>query len=189
MLTSRLYGGRPTTSRSPRKIFPSVGSSKPPIIRSVVVLPHPDGPRSAKNEPRGISSEIPSTARTSSNALTTSTSRTSGGMTVSFMPAGHRPPAVAATDPPVVELLPQLEVEEALGRDDLRERPDPVGHVEQRPAIGADDLDEQVEPARRDDDVVRLVPARELVGDELGRRPPCGSRPSPRTRSRARAGS
>ena len=30
---------------------PSVGSSKPPIIRSVVVLPQPDGPSSAKNEP------------------------------------------------------------------------------------------------------------------------------------------
>ena len=49
---------------------PSVGSSKPPIIRSVVVLPHPDGPSSAKNEPRGISTEIPSTATDSSNRLT-----------------------------------------------------------------------------------------------------------------------
>ena len=57
---------------------PSVGSSKPPIIRSVVVLPQPDGPSSAKNEPRGISTEIPSTATVSSNRLTTFSSRTSG---------------------------------------------------------------------------------------------------------------
>ena len=78
MLTSRLYGGSPTTSWSPRKIRPSVGSSKPPIIRSVVVFPQPDGPSSAKNEPRGISTEIPSTATVSSNRLTTFSSLTSG---------------------------------------------------------------------------------------------------------------
>ena len=32
---------------------PSVGSSNPPIIRSVVVLPHPDGPSKAKNDRAG----------------------------------------------------------------------------------------------------------------------------------------
>ena len=66
------------TSRSPRKIAPSLGCSKPPIMRSVVVLPQPDGPSRAKNEPRGISSEMPSTAATSSKRLTTLSSRTSG---------------------------------------------------------------------------------------------------------------
>src|SRR5918994_2173212 len=58
-------------------MWPSVGSSKPPIIRSVVVLPQPDGPSSAKKAPRGISTEIPSTATASSNRLTTPSSRTS----------------------------------------------------------------------------------------------------------------
>ena len=48
-------------------------------MRSVVVLPQPDGPSRAKNEPAGISSEIPATATTSSKRLTTSTSRTSAG--------------------------------------------------------------------------------------------------------------
>ena len=31
--------------------MPAVGSSKPPIMRSVVVLPQPDGPSSEKNSP------------------------------------------------------------------------------------------------------------------------------------------
>ncbi len=44
MLTSRLFGGMPTAERPPISISPSVGSSKPAIIRSVVVLPQPDGP-------------------------------------------------------------------------------------------------------------------------------------------------
>src|SRR5262245_40411051 len=61
-------------------MWPSVGSSKPPIIRSVVVLPHPDGPSIAKKAPRGISTEIPSTATVSSNRLTTCSSRTSGAV-------------------------------------------------------------------------------------------------------------
>ena len=54
-----------------------VGSSKPPIIRSVVVLPQPDGPSSAKKEPEGISSVRSSTATTSSKRLMTFSSRTS----------------------------------------------------------------------------------------------------------------
>ncbi len=74
-----------------------------------------------------------------------------------------------ALDAPVVELLPELEVEERLGRDDLGQRPDAVRHVEQPPAVGADDLDEQVEAAGRDDDVVRLLPLGELVRDDLRR--------------------
>ena len=33
--------------------MPSLGSSKPPIMRSVVVFPQPEGPSSAKKLPRG----------------------------------------------------------------------------------------------------------------------------------------
>ena len=51
MLTSRLYGGRSVTSRPPRYTVPYVGSSKPPIMRSVVVLPQPEGPSIEKNSP------------------------------------------------------------------------------------------------------------------------------------------
>ncbi len=44
MLTGRSNGGRPDTSAPPSSIRPSSGRSKPAIIRSVVVLPEPDGP-------------------------------------------------------------------------------------------------------------------------------------------------
>ena len=36
------------------RIWPEVGSSNPAIIRSVVVLPQPDGPSSEKNSPGPI---------------------------------------------------------------------------------------------------------------------------------------
>ena len=46
MFTSRLCGGTPWTRAPEMRISPSSGSSKPASIRSVVVLPQPDGPRS-----------------------------------------------------------------------------------------------------------------------------------------------
>ena len=48
MLTSRSNGARRVTSTPPSRIRPAVGSSKPAIIRSTVVLPEPDGPSSAE---------------------------------------------------------------------------------------------------------------------------------------------
>ena len=45
-----LAGFMPTSSPS-MKISPLVGSSSPAIIRSVVVLPQPEGPSSMKNSP------------------------------------------------------------------------------------------------------------------------------------------
>src|SRR6476646_8304985 len=56
---------------------PEVGASKPPIIRNVVVLPHPDGPSRLKNSPARTSRSIWSTTTASPNCLTTSTSLTS----------------------------------------------------------------------------------------------------------------
>ncbi len=41
-------------SVAPKEILPWVGSSNPAIMRNVVVLPHPEGPSNAKNEPSGI---------------------------------------------------------------------------------------------------------------------------------------
>ena len=51
MLTSRLFGGMPTAARAADLDLALGGSSKPAIIRSVVVLPQPDGPSSARNSP------------------------------------------------------------------------------------------------------------------------------------------
>ena len=45
-------------------IVPAVGFSKPAIIRSVVVLPQPDGPRNETNSPRSASRLKSSTAAT-----------------------------------------------------------------------------------------------------------------------------
>jgi len=70
---------------------------------------------------------------------------------------------------PVVELLPQLEVQEALGRDHVGKGADPVRDVEQRAAVGADELHEHVELPGGDDDVRRFVPAGDLLGDLLRR--------------------
>ncbi len=53
------------------RMDPSFGSSKPPIIRSSVVFPHPDGPRREKNSPFRMSSDTASTAATSPKRFVT----------------------------------------------------------------------------------------------------------------------
>src|SRR3954464_5972337 len=49
-------------SWSPIRIRPAVGSSRPATMRRVVVLPQPDGPSRAKNEPLGTVSDRSRTA-------------------------------------------------------------------------------------------------------------------------------
>src|SRR5690349_15376746 len=51
MPTLRLFGGLFVMSAPSTTIVPDVGCSKPAIIRSVVVLPQPDGPRNETNSP------------------------------------------------------------------------------------------------------------------------------------------
>src|SRR6266446_5485522 len=55
--------GCSTISKPPTVAVPSVGGMKPVIIRMVVDLPAPFGPRKPKTSPRSIENEIPSTAR------------------------------------------------------------------------------------------------------------------------------
>jgi hypothetical protein len=50
---------------------PSSGSSKPAIIRSEVVLPHPDGPSKEKNSPGATSIVTLSTATVAPKRLVT----------------------------------------------------------------------------------------------------------------------
>src|SRR5262245_20367267 len=52
-------------------IFPLVGSSRPATIRSVVVLPQPEAPSRAKNEPCGTVRLRWSTAVNAPNCLVT----------------------------------------------------------------------------------------------------------------------
>jgi hypothetical protein len=54
VLTSRSNGGTPVSSRPWRTTRSQVGCSKPAIIRSVVVLPEPNGPSIEKNSPSRV---------------------------------------------------------------------------------------------------------------------------------------
>src|SRR6185436_17321210 len=78
MFTGRRCGGTPVTSAPSMRIVPASGSSKPPIIRSNVVLPQPEGPRCEKNSPRRMASVTPSTATTSPKRLPTPSISTLG---------------------------------------------------------------------------------------------------------------
>src|SRR5215471_3660146 len=74
MFTGLRFGGTDGTSRPVRTMRPSSGVTKPAIIRSVVVLPQPLGPRSEKNSPSPIASVIRWTASTPPKRLPTPSS-------------------------------------------------------------------------------------------------------------------
>src|SRR5579875_190071 len=99
MLTSRWLGGTPTTSLPYSRIWPAVGSSKPPIIRSVVVLPQPDGPSSEKNSPSPITRSTPSTAVTTPWRDWKRFSILTSSMAVGGAPAGIARGAAATSVP------------------------------------------------------------------------------------------
>src|SRR5579871_2206269 len=71
MAMSRSLGGTSLTTSPPMRISPSVMSSRPAIMRRVVVLPHPDGPTSTTNSLSEMSRSMPRTAGTSSYFFTT----------------------------------------------------------------------------------------------------------------------
>ena len=82
MLTSRSNGGRFGDVGTVEHDAPAVGSSKPAIMRSIVVLPEPDGPSSEKNSPAPMSSETSSTATTEPKRLVTRAPRSRTGRVV-----------------------------------------------------------------------------------------------------------
>src|SRR5262245_41581336 len=91
MAMSRSFGGRSLTTRSPMAISPEVISSRPATIRSVVVLPHPDGPTKTMNSLSRMVRFTSLTAWTSSYFLLRSFSTTCAMVTSlsrwSFAPA------------------------------------------------------------------------------------------------------
>src|SRR5579862_6869819 len=89
VLTSRRYGGTPTASRPPITISPSSGCSKPAIIRSDVVLPQPDGPRSDRNSPLRTFRLTPFTAVSEPNRLVTARNSTSYASSSAELTQGH----------------------------------------------------------------------------------------------------
>ena len=63
---SRSFGGTSLTTSPSTAISPSVISSSPAIIRSVVDLPQPEGPTSTTNSLSAMSRSMPRTASMSS---------------------------------------------------------------------------------------------------------------------------
>ena len=82
MLTSRFCGGVEVTSSPPTMTVPALGSVKPAIIRSVVVLPHPEGPSREKNSPLAMSRSRLSTTVSLPNCLVRPRSDTAGDSAV-----------------------------------------------------------------------------------------------------------
>src|SRR4051794_3667491 len=72
MLVGRWFGGTADIGWPSMKISPAVGVSKPASIRSRVVFPHPEGPKSEKNSPCAMSKLTWLTAFTEPKALVTS---------------------------------------------------------------------------------------------------------------------
>src|SRR5207244_3799478 len=66
---SRCEARLKVTSSPPSRILPEVGSSRPAIIRSVVVLPQPEGPRRQKKSPSGTMNVESRTAVNAANDL------------------------------------------------------------------------------------------------------------------------
>src|SRR5262249_25300407 len=77
MAMSRSFGGRSFTISPPISMSPEVNSSRPAIMRSVVLLPQPEGPTRTTNSLLAISRLIPRTASTSSKRLITLRNATS----------------------------------------------------------------------------------------------------------------
>src|SRR4030066_165239 len=67
---SRVCGARSVMSSPSRKTPPSVGVSRPALIRRSVVFPQPEGPRNEISLPAGSSRSTPATAVTSPKRLT-----------------------------------------------------------------------------------------------------------------------
>src|SRR5215218_2832716 len=99
MAILRALGGSSLTTRPPMSTSPSVGCSSPAMVRSSVVLPHPDGPRRTRYSPSSVARSTPSTActRPPSNCLTSFLTSTTTVTTRSLLAADE------AAGPPLRE--------------------------------------------------------------------------------------
>src|SRR6476661_2731470 len=85
---SRSFGGTSLTTRSPIFSSPPEISSRPAIIRRLVVLPQPDGPTRTMNSPSLMARLRSSTATTSPYFLVTCSNVTVAMLHLT--PPGHR---------------------------------------------------------------------------------------------------
>src|SRR5262245_43982717 len=121
MLVGRRLGGSRPMGRPPITTSPSSTASKPPIARRVVVLPHPEGPRSEKNSPARTPNDTRVTATTGPNRLVIARTSTSAPCAITGSARSH--PALDLLLParaPLARLLAhQPPVEPDRGLDDL----------------------------------------------------------------------
>src|SRR5260221_6154725 len=106
MLRGRPSGGPPARSRPRKLIPPRVGCSNPPISRSSVVFPQPEGPSSVTNSPAPKLSVVDWTAARDPNSLATALSTrklSSRGSPV--LAAGAGPGVPPARTPPLAGLM------------------------------------------------------------------------------------
>src|SRR5215831_7553351 len=87
---SRCWGSRRVMSRPPSRTCPSSGNSRPATTWSVVVLPHPLGPRRVRNSPSRTSTSTGPTPSVAPYRLTTLRSSRIGFMNSE---GGFRPPS------------------------------------------------------------------------------------------------
>src|SRR6056297_4299927 len=92
MFTGRLLGATSSTERPLIRMSPSEGARNPAIIRMIVVLPQPDGPRMEKNEPGGTSKLTSSTAVVSPNRLVRWVQARSGCVILGVLQCKRPPP-------------------------------------------------------------------------------------------------
>src|SRR3954470_20146016 len=89
---SRSFGASAVTSRSPMWIDPSSTGSSPASIRSVVDLPHPDGPTSTRNSPSSMAKSRWSRAGCSSAVyVRVAPANVTSAIAGNLMPAGATP--------------------------------------------------------------------------------------------------
>src|SRR5436309_5743342 len=114
------------TSSPPNRMRPDVGSSRPAIIRSVVVLPQPEGPSRQKKSPSGTVNVESRTAVNPPNALCRLSTRISAIASLrEFRHDSEQQRAGQRRDKgPRVEGKPEgLEQHEHAGRDDAGGHP------------------------------------------------------------------
>src|SRR5215468_500823 len=87
---SRADARNAVTSSPSSRMRPDVGSSRPAIIRKVVVLPQPEGPRMTKNEPWSTVKFTPLTAVNVPKVLATNSSLISAMALVRKMADDHK---------------------------------------------------------------------------------------------------
>src|SRR5258708_5815278 len=159
------------------RMSPLSGSSKPAIIRSMVVLPQPDGPSSVQNSPSPTANDASESAATSPNCLETPAQSTIVAGVMASATARELASGLALRGDDLSHLLrPGAGVLVPVGRVVEARAGELAGGIVVRQAL---DLLRRLDIARGDREVHQLGGAGDDIGavvevDELLRREPVG---------------